>query len=334
MPGQTNCVYWIVFVWLGFYITLLLVHRSHRNFLPCRVSRLPQINPRSPPRSQRGVRSSRSSAAEFVERCKQLVPDPPNVAWMVKTAPKHCTKTGRCGEVQDSWAARAACYNQTITFFDAGAAEGLRSRSPLFEFMPFNGSHSTAMGKKEMAQWQLMSTLHPDADWYAAADDDTYFLVDNILRWLKTKDASKPVVLGRRFRIDYMTLTYDSGGAGFIVSHAGLWKTARLLDTCSKRWPLMPGDVCAGQCFNMAGLEVADTRDKQGRERFHPFTYPLHRYHTNYKATDWYWRYTVPLAPLHEGRDCCSANESLSFHYMSGRMRQFRWPPERRLGCK
>ena len=72
-------------------------------------------------------------------------------------------------------------------------------------------------------------------------------------------------------------------------------------------------DVNVAHCLKVAGgIEPYDTRDPQGRERFHPFTPGMHLdYRIPKKEGDWYPKYNPYLKT---GYDCC-AKESISFHY-------------------
>mmetsp|Transcript_55304 Transcript_55304/g.171334 ORF Transcript_55304/g.171334 Transcript_55304/m.171334 type:complete len:314 (-) Transcript_55304:48-989(-) len=261
--------------------------------------------------------------------CANLVRGVPRVHWMVKTSPQTCTKSGRCGEVQDTWAARILCYNQTVSFMDAGPGrpEGL-SADPRFEYVAYSGLHDREeLGTKEMWQWRYVLRAHPGVDWVAAADDDTYFLVDNILRYLQTLDPSQPMALGRRFvRAGADQLLFNSGGAGFILSRAAFAKAGPYMDACAKQWGREPGDNTAAHCWNQAGVALLDTRDSTGRERFHPFTPEQHYALREVPKNFWYYGYSTAVAPLREGPDCCAKNETLSFHYMTGKMRDFSWP--------
>jgi len=165
-------------------------------------------------------------------------------------------------------------------------------------------------------------------DWYIKGDDDTFFLVDNMLQYLKTLDPLQPVVLGRKFRLSVAgDMPYDSGGAGYVVSRAGLELASKRLQGCAEVNKDEYGDVAAGACWTYSGLQVLDTRDEKGRERFHPFDYSTHLKmdSVNWGGNNWYERYSAN--PLHEGFDCCDSLTSVSFHYMHGKMRAFRWPP-------
>ena len=67
------------------------------------------------------------------------------------------------------------------------------------------------------------------------------------------------------------------------------------------------------------GVVPYDTKDEEGRERFHPFTPGGHykyRKPKNNPDADWYPRYTIDLK---FGLDCCSPS-SATFHYVDPKL--------------
>ena len=74
-------------------------------------------------------------------------------------------------------------------------------------------------------------------------------------------------------------------------------------------------DVMVAQCLRKSDAQLLpqDTRDTEGRERFHPFTPGQHLdYHIPKGGNDWYAQYSIELKT---GVDCCSP-QSISFHYV------------------
>lgn len=68
-------------------------------------------------------------------------------------------------------------------------------------------------------------------------------------------------------------------------------------------------------CLKYLGINVTDTRDANGRERFHPFSPGTH-FKWTYGNPDytWYQIYNKEWG-LKTGKDCC-APDSVSFHYV------------------
>jgi glycoprotein-N-acetylgalactosamine 3-beta-galactosyltransferase len=76
-------------------------------------------------------------------------------------------------------------------------------------------------------------------------------------------------------------------------------------------------DVMIAQCLKHAfDIGLVDTRDAEGRERFHPFAPGMHYtwQHPVPPETDWYETYNSEWG-LKLGKDCC-APDSVSFHYL------------------
>jgi glycoprotein-N-acetylgalactosamine 3-beta-galactosyltransferase len=72
-------------------------------------------------------------------------------------------------------------------------------------------------------------------------------------------------------------------------------------------------DVEIGRCLTYLGIDVTDTRDKKGRERFIPFS-PGTILHREINEHDWYYMFNTEWGLL-KGKDCC-APDSVSFHYL------------------
>lgn len=63
----------------------------------------------------------------------------------------------------------------------------------------------------------------PDLDWYVIMDDDSYFLSDNLGRWLNTLDPNKPYYLGSA--VAGLQHVFAHGGSGIVLSR-GLMEMA------------------------------------------------------------------------------------------------------------
>ncbi|CAF5030708.1 unnamed protein product, partial [Rotaria sp. Silwood1] len=72
------------------------------------------------------------------------------------------------------------------------------------------------LSDKVRASLIFFNKYYPNYDWYLKADDDTYIIVENLLRFLIStiKRYPKPLLYGYRFREDY----YVSGGAGYVLT--------------------------------------------------------------------------------------------------------------------
>ncbi|VDL91961.1 unnamed protein product [Schistocephalus solidus] len=153
-----------------------------------------------------------------------------------------------------------------------------------------------------------------DFDFFMKADDDTYVIVENLRLLLSTKDPDLPMLLGRRFQ-KYVAQGYASGGAGYVLSRAGLKAIAEgmLRNATGCEPSLKSEDYLMGLCAQKVGVKLIDTLDEYGRETFHPFR-PVTMVNENWlRRVKWFPRFNAH--PIVSGVNCCS-DHSISFHYM------------------
>ena len=182
--------------------------------------------------------------------------------------------------------------------------------------------------------WQKVRSIYKfvgthyldDYDWFFIGGDDLFVMPHNLKTYLASlthKDGTDPRTkgyhVGRRFNSggnDY----FNSGGAGYALSHATLRTYLDNFDDarhCSAEVRSSMEDVFIARCLRHLGIQFTDTRDANGRERFHPFT-PGSHLHWNPPGPgqpgDWYEGYNKEWG-LKLGKDCC-APDSVSFHYI------------------
>ncbi|XP_047485117.1 glycoprotein-N-acetylgalactosamine 3-beta-galactosyltransferase 1-like isoform X2 [Penaeus chinensis] len=152
-----------------------------------------------------------------------------------------------------------------------------------------------------------------DYDWFVKADDDSYFIMENLRYWLHDKDPEIPYYYGCHFDV-IVPQGYMSGGAGYILSRGAL---KAFVDAGQENLTLAHSqgaeDVQMGYFMEAAGVRPGDSRDEKGRPRFFPFI-PADVVVPKTKNLDyWYWE---NLAHDHEqGLGCCS-DTTISFHYV------------------
>ncbi|KAL3313182.1 Core 1 synthase, glycoprotein-N-acetylgalactosamine 3-beta-galactosyltransferase, 1 [Cichlidogyrus casuarinus] len=112
-------------------------------------------------------------------------------------------------------------------------------------------------------------------DFFLKADDDTYILIDNLREFLRDLDPQNKILAGRRFK-KFTKQGYMSGGAGYLISQAGLHAIAETMENDEKPCHQNSNseDVGLGYCAERAGVEIVDSLDRNHLERFHPFNLP------------------------------------------------------------
>ncbi len=134
--------------------------------------------------------------------------------------------------------------------------------------------------------------LH-EADWVLKADDDTYVIMENLRYLLQDHSPTKPIYFGRRFK-PYVAQGYMSGGAGYVLSRTAVEQFVKLgLADWNHCRPDDGGaeDLEMGQCLQHVHVLAQDSRDRLGRERFHPFIPEHHLIPGLIPKDNWYWQY-------------------------------------------
>ncbi len=193
------------------------------------------------------------------------------------------------------------------------------------------------MWQKVRSIWKYVGAHYlNDFDWFFIGGDDMFVLPNNLRTYLASlayKDGradprNKEYYVGRRFHNSNMertfkknrkfprngTLYFNTGGSGYALSHASLRKYLTVADDaehCSPTDTTSAEDVMMAKCLYHLGIRVTDSRDLQGRERFHMFM-PGRLYNWNIADKNWYFRFN-PWGLKNE-TDCC-APDSISFHY-------------------
>mmetsp|Transcript_49916 Transcript_49916/g.154238 ORF Transcript_49916/g.154238 Transcript_49916/m.154238 type:complete len:295 (-) Transcript_49916:64-948(-) len=243
----------------------------------------------------------------------------------VLTAPKY--ERTRCREVLATWGRLVP--PDSLVFLGSSRNE-TSSEGHRFVALSVPPENKTA---KELLSWRFLVRSYPERQWYVKGDDDTFFVVGNLNRYLEEFDPALPYFLGCKFHLGGIGgVQYVSGGAGYALSAAAAQLLASAAPECMRRLRSVPeGDLAVGQCLQNVGVVPEDTRDAWGRQRFHAFTYEMH--------SDWlanglnlrgFWYSRWLWGPPVEGSGCCGDDTSVSFHYMADRMRGFRWPPPAR----
>nr|KAG5708742.1 hypothetical protein BaRGS_031896 [Batillaria attramentaria] len=131
--------------------------------------------------------------------------------------------------------------------------------------------------KKSMAALSYLYQHHGrDYDWFLKGDDDAYVVMENLKFLLSHYDPSEPVYLGHLYKMHHKE-GYMSGGASYAISREAL----RLVneqgiqkDKCAKSGRYE--DVEVAKCLHTAGVASHVSRDRFGRDMFHPLRPRIH----------------------------------------------------------
>ncbi|KAL3887670.1 hypothetical protein ACJMK2_000065 [Sinanodonta woodiana] len=166
---------------------------------------------------------------------------------------------------------------------------------------------------KKVIQYLYEKELH-NFDWFLKADDDSYFIIENLRYLLSKHDPSKGLYLGYALEPEVYSksVLYMSGGAGYVFSREGIRLMVEKgynVGACKESTDFE--DLEIGKCAKIAGVTAVNTTDKFDRETFHPDH--LKDFLPG-PPQDWlkYYAKNKPKG----GPDCCS-QYSISFHRMS-----------------
>lgn len=180
------------------------------------------------------------------------------------------------------------------------------------------------MWQKSRAIWSFVGRHYAnDFDFFILGGEDLFLLPQNMRSYLATLGSPDArLYMGRVLQFSaqagFNSTFYNSGGAGYVLSRGLLKPFAEhgLNHTrCEPELGTSMEDVMVAFCLQKAfGIGAMDTRDGQGRHRFHPFS-PGWHYHWNPDPDDWFTIQTSFLNDTKRGPECC-APDSVSFHYV------------------
>jgi glycoprotein-N-acetylgalactosamine 3-beta-galactosyltransferase len=195
--------------------------------------------------------------------------------------------------------------------------EGLEDITIVHEDTRFNATHKH--GYKEGRLWHhVVNTpdLFDRFDWFFKADDDSYVIHENVVRFLSKFDSNNAHFFGRAFRAD-SGLLFPAGGAGYALSI----ETLRLVKadhyargsflTCASHMASFPSDTMIAECLLRFSIALQSSQSSlDAGNLFHPFNH-----HSVFSVYDMSWLNLYSFYGLKGGRACCQKH-SLSFHYM------------------
>ena len=188
--------------------------------------------------------------------------------------------------------------------------------------IPHDGEEAYGnMWQKIRSIWRFVGEHYVDQfDYFFLGGDDMFVIPENLRAYLATLGSpDEDHFAGRRFKGGGRNNYFNSGGAGYAISRGLLRRYLAVLDDpgCSPNAKTSMEDVKTASCLrDVLGVGLTDTRDGEGRERFHPFSPGAHISFKLGKDPNlkWYEKYNEEWG-LKTGTDCC-APDSVSFHYL------------------
>ena len=180
------------------------------------------------------------------------------------------------------------------------------------------------MWQKSRSIWKFIGKHYrKDFDYFILGGERSFcsaWQLETILEKPGPVSQTTTCFAGRRFKGYGDNNYFNSGGAGYVLSRGTLLKLFEQgLDNreCHAHGHTPTEDVMIAECLRKVfKIGLTDTRDAEGRERFHPFAPGTHLTwkHPAPGKTDWYENYNNEWG-IKLGLECC-APDSVSFHYI------------------
>ncbi|GLD99803.1 hypothetical protein PINS_up008531 [Pythium insidiosum] len=272
----------------------------------------------------------------------------PRVFCFVNTISVH--HASRAQAVADTWGQRC----DDLVFFSNESASIVvgrgTSRQRSFRVVPLDviADHNHLWQKHKATLEYVHQHYRHDYDWFYKADDDAYVIVENLREYLQRPEIvmnlhRQPMQMGHRFNltdqlVDYYIVderlkagflsrwnrwVFNSGGPGYVMNRLYLDQIVSILPdaTClsDDNSEMLPDDASISFCMMWHDVFPWDTRDYDGRERWHADK-PKGVYFTRTNDPDyWYVQYHNMIGGVRAQDDCC-APDSIAFHYITPKL--------------
>ena len=117
-----------------------------------------------------------------------------------------------------------------------------------------------------------------DYHWFILTDDDTYIIIENLYKFIRSKNKTEAFTYGNNFKV-FVPTGYHQGGAGTLFTPESIKRIYNKIITneCDYKDEHY-GDLAIGHCSAKAGVKLGNSLDSKGRERFHAFGYTFNLY--------------------------------------------------------
>ena len=142
-------------------------------------------------------------------------------------------------------------------------------------------SYNTMWQKTRSIMGYLYDNYLQDYDYFLVGGDDMHIIVENMRAYLsefekeqvKNGSAGQGVLLGHHTRRRKRDPIYVGGGPGYVLNKAALQKFGEKgLLTCEADALVSAEDRYISLCMRSLGVELVDTADSEGRQRFQGLT--------------------------------------------------------------
>ena len=169
------------------------------------------------------------------------------------------------------------------------------------------------MGKKVIVVLKETYEIHykNNSNWYYMVDDDAYVFVDNLYKFIKTRDTDLPFMYGFHFKHLPLPGGHIGGGSGILLTDESLKRLVKKIDEngCNSFIDTY-GDVTIGGCGYSAGVIIGNSSDVYDRPRFH-----FHDVNTHFHGPIPKYLFEYGVHNKKIGKECCSL-ETIAFHYI------------------
>ena len=245
----------------------------------------PFAAPRVDPRALRS-RSSGSLSPDECEAHRRAIPIHAKALGLVRVAPKAATSPTLLCVIYTYHKHHDLAKVATETWLPRcdGALVLSDANDTFAVAIPHEGPEEYQnIWQKTRANWRYVSEYYfDDFDYFVIGGEDLFVIADNLKAYLASDEIARPnargepLFLGRRFKQNgNWDRLFNSGGAGYVLNRPAL---KLLYDSFDRPFcqPHLRGfweDVMVATCLKKASNGAVlpyDTRDPDGRERFHP----------------------------------------------------------------
>lgn len=190
--------------------------------------------------------------------------------------------------------------------------------------------HTLWIKTREAFQW-IYNNVLDRYDWFAKADDDTYYHMANLRLYLKDYSPDEASATGHLYEKPDSKVRYHSGGAGYVLSREAVRRLVAVgfatNTECQQK--SAAEDIFIGKCLMKLNATLLNSADKDGRYRFLPIA--MYDMFQLYRYPDWLNKTSVQK--IMNVSNCCSpdfiamnyaiADLQYQMHYMVHILRPF-----------